>query len=156
MGYERPQSLDEQSVAVPASPLDYYAVLSSVVEQTKHQPAQLRAMIYELARVNLKREAVMRYPQLSRAEFTQHMYELERAIERFEADASGHYDNMVFRPHALLGGQRSPRSMTRSGSRSIRPATMRRSATAPNNRGPASRTRCNWSARRSSRLQSMP
>jgi hypothetical protein len=104
MGYERPQSLDDQSVAVPASPLDYYAVLASVVEQTKHQPAQLRAMIYELARVNLKREAVMRYPQLSRAEFTQHMYELERAIERFEADASGQYDNMVFRPHALLEG----------------------------------------------------
>jgi len=47
----------------------------------------LRALIYELARFNLKREALFGYQPMSMEELTQHLNELELAIARIEANA---------------------------------------------------------------------
>jgi hypothetical protein len=73
-------------VGVPArqEPRNYYSVLADVISQTETDPAFLRATVYELARFNLKREALFGYPPMSIPELARHMDELEKAIARVE------------------------------------------------------------------------
>ena len=67
--------------------LDYQLVLTGVIEQVQNDPSRLRALVYELARINLKREAFASYPTIKRAGAERQLAELERAIERVEANA---------------------------------------------------------------------
>jgi hypothetical protein len=87
-----------QGRAVVPVTVDYFAVLSRAIEASRTNPGQLRDAIYNMARVNLRREIVWQNPAISEAELDTHLLALEDAIQRVEATHSGTYDNLVFRP----------------------------------------------------------
>ncbi|MGE3149835.1 MAG: hypothetical protein AB7K04_12300, partial [Pseudorhodoplanes sp.] len=78
---------EKQQLSVPLES-DYQAVLLRVIRATTQDPAQLRSLVYELARIKLKREAWMSEQPLSRAEARAHMEALEAAIADVEAVTS--------------------------------------------------------------------
>jgi hypothetical protein len=90
-----------EPAAVPAVPPNYQSVLNGVIEQVRNDPARMRALVYELARLNLKREAFDNFPKLKRAEAERQFDELERAIRRIEANAEEDADR-TFAPPALI------------------------------------------------------
>lgn len=97
MSYEVTESMRKQYISVPTSgrPLDYYSVLTAAISHSERDSAQLRAMVYELARFNLKREALFRYPPMSMPELTRHMNELELAIAHIEANSADERASLV-------------------------------------------------------------
>jgi len=68
---------------------DYYSVLAQQIGETTNDPARLRQVVYEAARLALDRELRAHQPPLPADEAERHMRELENAIARLEADASG-------------------------------------------------------------------
>jgi hypothetical protein len=68
---------------------DYYTVLAKQIGETTNDPARLRQVVYEAARLALDRELRTHEPPLPAAEAERHMRELENAIARLEADANG-------------------------------------------------------------------
>jgi hypothetical protein len=81
-------------LAAPAAEVDFALVLSRVIGCISDDPAQLRNMVYELARVRLEREFLQTSPPTNPSE-TRHLTLalLESAIERVEAFHSKH-DNL--------------------------------------------------------------
>ena len=67
---------------------DFSRVLLKTIESIKHDPAQFRNLIYEMARVHLQREAWHRNPPMNILELRRMMLELETAIERVETASS--------------------------------------------------------------------
>jgi hypothetical protein len=63
--------------------LDFYSVLIHVIEDAKNDPAQLRGLIYELARSKLRAEAFANDMRMS--EVRAHLLALEAAIARVES-----------------------------------------------------------------------
>jgi hypothetical protein len=63
--------------------LDFYSVLMRVIADAKNDPAQLRGLIYELARSKLQAEAFANDMRMS--EVRAHLLALERAIARVES-----------------------------------------------------------------------
>jgi hypothetical protein len=86
-----PQALaSERKLAAPMPEVDFALVLSRVIESANADPAQLRNIVYELARVKLQREVLQRVNPLE----TKHLARaLESAIERVETVHSKH-DNL--------------------------------------------------------------
>ncbi len=82
-----PSSTHTIGVPVQHKPQDYYSVLAGVINHTRTDSAQLRSMVYELARFNLKREALFGYPPMSIQDLARHMNELEKAIASVEANS---------------------------------------------------------------------
>lgn len=64
---------------------DYHAVLLRVIQSTTKDPAQLRNLVYELARIKLRRETWLQDPPLNRDEANEHLRALEAAIADVEA-----------------------------------------------------------------------
>jgi hypothetical protein len=62
----------------------YISVLVRAIEATKNDPAQLRNLVYELARVSLGKQILMRHGQMDAPELHQHLYSLEAAIKKVE------------------------------------------------------------------------
>ncbi len=91
------------SIGVPVrhKPQDYYSVLAGVINQTRTDSAQLRSMVYELARFNLKREALFGYPPMSIQDLAHHMDELENAIAKVEAASSDGGEHLPLTQPAL-------------------------------------------------------
>jgi hypothetical protein len=73
---EKATSKDNRSVSRD----DYYSVLANAIEKAEHNSAFIRALIYERARFNLKREALFGTSSLTLPEILQHSDALERAI----------------------------------------------------------------------------
>src|SRR3954464_12093585 len=67
---------------------DYHAVLLRVIQSTTTDPAQLRNLVYELARIKLRRETWLQEPALGRDEAQEHLKALEEAIADVEAITS--------------------------------------------------------------------
>ena len=65
---------------------DYYSVLASVIMASARDNAQLRRMIYELARSKLRQQLALETEELSHSERAQQLLALEIAIEQIEAD----------------------------------------------------------------------
>lgn len=65
-----------------------YTALSAVIESSKDDPAQLRRLVYELARSNLERQACRTDPPLNPSEIVDGTRALEAVIARIEAEAS--------------------------------------------------------------------
>src|SRR5439155_12841061 len=87
MAYEPKQSKDLSSMKTSTGRVDYYSVLSTVISLVTKDPAQMRSLVYELARVTLKREAWNKFPPLQGAELKAQMSTLEQAISRVELEA---------------------------------------------------------------------
>ena len=80
---------NEQNVNVPASakPLDYYSILLEAITTTKQNSAQLRALVYERARFNLKRDVLFGNSSVDLADALRNINEFELAVARIEASA---------------------------------------------------------------------
>jgi hypothetical protein len=77
--------------ALPAHRLDhadFSRMLVKVIDNVQQDPAQYRNLIYEMARVQLQREAWHRDPPMNILEFRRMMLALETAIERVETEAA--------------------------------------------------------------------
>jgi hypothetical protein len=69
---------------VGATPADYQQALLQIIEEASNDPSQLRNVVFELARTNLRREI-----ELNRSRITpEDIGSLETAIARIEIDAS--------------------------------------------------------------------
>jgi hypothetical protein len=69
--------------------VDYYTVLARKIRETSDDPAKIREVVYEAARLALRWQTQEQWPQLSTTESRRHLSELEEAIARLEADAAG-------------------------------------------------------------------
>jgi hypothetical protein len=68
--------------------MDYYAFLERKIRDASENPAKMREVVYEAARLALRRQMYAQQPPLNFAETERHMGELEDAIARVEADAA--------------------------------------------------------------------
>lgn len=84
-GINRVQDLS--SVKNSTGAVDYYSVLQNVIHLTMKDPAQMRGLVYEMARITLRREAWNKFPPLQGQALRQHLNTLEDAIARVELDA---------------------------------------------------------------------
>lgn len=77
---------DGSGQAVPTHRLehDFSVALARTIEAVQHNPAQFRNLIYEMARVQLQREAWRHSPKMSILELGRMMLALETAIDRVE------------------------------------------------------------------------
>ena len=75
------------NVPAPMRPLDYYSILLEAIKTAKHNSSQLRALVYERARFNLKRDILYGHSSLGLAELVQHIKDFELAVVRIEANA---------------------------------------------------------------------
>jgi hypothetical protein len=67
---------------------DYYLLLARRVRETENDPAKLRLLVYEAARLALKRQVNLHNPPLASSETKRHMGDLEDAIAVIEAGAA--------------------------------------------------------------------
>lgn len=72
---------------VPGRPLDYYSILLEAINGAKQNSAQLRALVYERARFNLKRDVLFGYSSMGLADVVRQINEFELAVARIEASA---------------------------------------------------------------------
>jgi len=68
-----------------AAPSDYHTVLLRVIRSTTQDPAQLRSLVYELARIKLRRETWLQDTPLDPEAAKEHLRALESAIADVEA-----------------------------------------------------------------------
>lgn len=78
---------------------DYYSLLVQKIREAKTDPGKLRELVYEAARLALRRHVNVHYPALSLQDGKRLLGDLEAAIERLEAEAGG----TVNRPAATPG-----------------------------------------------------
>ena len=64
---------------------NYHTALMRVIQATTKDPAQLRSLVYELARIKLRRETWLQDLPLSQAEAKEHLRALESAIADIES-----------------------------------------------------------------------
>jgi hypothetical protein len=88
MSSDPPPNEKGKYLATNSPEVNFGLLLSSVIESIKDDPAQLRNAIYELARVQLQREAWQRNPPMNILEMRRLMLALETAIERVETISS--------------------------------------------------------------------
>ena len=83
------ENTDKQNSNVPAPmrPLDFYSILQDAIKTAKHNSSQLRALVYERARFNLKRDILYGHSSMGLAELVQHVKDFELAVARIEANA---------------------------------------------------------------------
>ncbi len=101
-GPDSPEAPPESGGSPPAIPTNYQTVLRDAIGQVRNDPAHMRALVYELARINLKREALKNYHVLERAEAERQLAELEHAIRQVEADIEAEDRSGSFRPPPAL------------------------------------------------------
>ena len=83
------ENTDKQNSNVPAPmrPLDFYSILQDAIKTAKHNSSQLRALVYERARFNLKRDILYGHSSMGLAELVHHVKDFELAVARIEANA---------------------------------------------------------------------
>jgi hypothetical protein len=69
----------ERSVAI-----EYLSVILRAIERAQNDPAQLRSLVYDVARVSLGKQVVARYHEIGSAGFQQSLLDLEAAIKEAE------------------------------------------------------------------------
>ena len=89
---------------------DLHALLSRVIESTKSDPAQLRILVYELARANLQRQGWRRNPPVGIMEMRRYLHALEAAIVRIESIAAEEDDlrAILSRYHSMVSSRAEP------------------------------------------------
>src|SRR3981081_2979107 len=77
-------------LVTPAPEVDFALVLSRVITSAEDDPAQLRNIVYELARIKLQEEISRRSPSSNSPGTRDFSVALESAIERVETIHSKH------------------------------------------------------------------
>jgi hypothetical protein len=75
--------------ATSGNKADYYTVLSRKIQEAGNNPAKMREVVYEAARLALKSQVQEQSPGLSTVQSKSHVEELESAIARLEVGAAG-------------------------------------------------------------------
>ena len=68
---------------------DYYATLARKIREISDDPAKMREVVYETARLALRWQVQFEWPRLSITQSDCHINELEKAIARLRADTAG-------------------------------------------------------------------
>jgi hypothetical protein len=91
VSYDLLGNADERNSNIPSSmwSLDYYSILREAIKTAEHSPSQLRALVYERARFNLKRDILYGHSSMGLAEVVQHVKEFELAVARIESNVEG-------------------------------------------------------------------
>ncbi len=97
-----------ENIPTKAKPLDYYSILLDAIYKTEQNSAQLRALVYERARFNIKREFLFEYSSLGLSEIVQHVNDFERAVARIEVSVAN------CKPNGDYRGQLELRDLDRS------------------------------------------
>src|SRR5262245_3902924 len=84
------QEFTDGKILAPAPEVDFALVLSRVIASVEDDPAQLRNIIYELARIKLQEEMSRRSPSSTSPGTRDLSVALESAIERVETTYSKH------------------------------------------------------------------
>lgn len=69
--------------------LDYYSLLERKIGEIEDDPARMRQVVYEAARLALKQQLSAQRPPLASADIRNCLEDLEAAIESFESQAAG-------------------------------------------------------------------
>ena len=77
-------SVDKRKV--PTRPHDYYTILQEAIKTAKSNSSQLRALVYERARFNLKRDILYGHSSLGLADLIQQVKDFELAVAHIEAN----------------------------------------------------------------------
>ncbi len=85
------------NVPAQARPLDYYSILREAIERTQQNSAQLRALVYERARFNLKRDVLFGYSSMGLADVVRQIHEFELAVARIEANSTDDEPSEAYR-----------------------------------------------------------
>jgi hypothetical protein len=98
---------------------DYYSLLIQKISEAKTDPGKLRELVYEAARLALRRHVNVHYPALSLQDGKRLLADLEAAIERLEAETGG----TVRRPTVAQGEDKAaPASAANQNGRAPGPA----------------------------------
>ena len=87
------QGIDLRSAEIEAIQ-DYYAVLTRVVEAVNEDSFLQRGMIYELARLKLRREICQNFKNMGWSAIYDQLRALDAAIDRFEADSANNLSGL--------------------------------------------------------------
>jgi hypothetical protein len=68
---------------------DYYTLLAQTIREAGSDPARLRGLVYEIARLALRRLLNLNFPAINLEDSKRLLSELEMAIERLETEAGG-------------------------------------------------------------------
>jgi hypothetical protein len=71
----------------PTIASEYISMILRAIEQTQNDPAQLRSLVYDVARLSLGKHVLTNYRQLGSDGLQQHVKDLETAIEQVEQQA---------------------------------------------------------------------
>jgi len=63
---------------------DYVSIILRAIETTQNDPARLRSLVYDVARLSLGKHVLTAYHQLGSATIQQHVFDLETAIHKVE------------------------------------------------------------------------
>ncbi len=75
-------------ITKPASMADYYSALTRKIQQIHDDPAKLREVVYEAARLALRWQVHEQSSTMSLVETKRHILDLDEAIARLEAEAA--------------------------------------------------------------------
>jgi hypothetical protein len=84
------ESLGFSHALVPVSEqaFDYYSVLKTAIKSAEQNSAQIRELIYERARFNMRRDLLLGHSSLSMTDLMRQLGEFELAVARIEADTA--------------------------------------------------------------------
>jgi hypothetical protein len=68
----------------PSIVSDYISVILRAIDKTQNDPAQLRGLVYDVARLSLGKHLLANYQQLGSAGLQRHLLDLETAIDQVE------------------------------------------------------------------------
>src|SRR5262245_16124153 len=120
----------KSNVPAPSRPLDYYSILQEAIKTAKHNSSQLRTLVYDRARFNLKRDILYGHPTMGLAELVQQVRDFELAVARIEANAVDEQTSSIEQPEPFetsLAASSETFSTASDNNVEILPATPRRS-----------------------------
>lgn len=97
---------------------DYISIILRAIEKTKNDPAQLRQLIYDVARIGLGKQVLLNYRELGSEGLQQHLSDLEVAIRKVEIIA--HLETEVLPPGSHIPLIEGPASSANHSSMIVR------------------------------------
>jgi hypothetical protein len=82
----------------PSIVSDYVSVMLRAIEATQNDPARLRSLVYDVARLSLGKQLLTSYQQLGSAGLQRHVFDLETAINQVENIAQKRIEDFSQKP----------------------------------------------------------